>query len=119
MAQNSSSPAAAFNAIQQQGKIGQGMAAGLATARTQEQQGAQDSLARALTARDQMNQTGYLNVLQQQLGLSDEQLRALMGNQQYAAQMAQTNAQADSAKWNALSGLAGGLAPLIPGYGKH
>jgi hypothetical protein len=72
----------------QQGRVGQGMAAGLATARTQEQMAAQDSLARALSARDQLNQSAYSGLLGAQLGLSEGQLRAQLGNQNYAAAIA-------------------------------
>lgn len=88
MSQGSATPGAARQAMIQQGRTGQGMAAGLATARTQEQLGAQGALTQALGARDQLNQGAYLNVLAQQLGLSEAQLRAMMGNQQYAVGMA-------------------------------
>jgi hypothetical protein len=72
----------------QQGRIGQGMASGLATARTQEQLGAQGALAGALGQRDQLNQGAYLSVLGAQLGLSEAQLRAMIANQNYSAQIA-------------------------------
>lgn len=77
MANGSASPASARTAMMEQGRVGQGMAQGLATARTQEQLGAQGALGNALGQRDQLNQTAYLNILQQQLGLSSQQLKAL------------------------------------------
>jgi hypothetical protein len=111
MAQGSASPAAAREAMMQQGRVGQGMAAGVAQARTQEQLGAQSALAQALGQRDQLNQNAYLDVLGKQLGLSEAELRAMIANQQYKVGMAgqPTNGQ----KWvGALSGGLGGLGKL-------
>lgn len=111
MSRGSASPAAAREAMMQQSRIGQGMAAGAATARTQEQMGAQNALAQALGSRDQLNQNSYLDILGKQLGLSEAQLRGIIANQQYKVGMqnAPTNFQKNM---GALSGLAGGLGAL-------
>lgn len=104
-------PANARTALIQRGRTGQGMAQGLAQARTQEQLGAQSALAQALGARDQMNQNAYLQVLGAQLGLSEAQLRALIANQQYGVGM--QNAPTDLQKWlGTLGGVAAGAAML-------
>lgn len=112
MANGSNSPAAARQAMIQQGRVGQGMAAGLSTARTQEQMAAQDSLARALSARDQLNQGAYQHLLNAQLGLSEGQLRAGQGNQQYSMGMANvpTGAQKGLA---AVGGFLGGVGSFV------
>lgn len=115
LSRGSATPGAARAAMIQQGRIGQGMAAGLAQARTAEQMAAQQALTGALGARDQLNQNAYLNVLAQQLGLSMGQLNALQGNQQYALGMANIDQQRQAAKWNAIAGMLGMGATLAGG----
>jgi hypothetical protein len=109
MARGSASPAAARQAMLQQQRSGQGMAQGLATARTQEQLGAQGALGQALQGRDSINQNAYLQVLAAQLGLSEGQLRAMLGNQQYALGMSSqpTGLQRGMGM---LAGIAGGIS---------
>lgn len=111
LARGSASPAAAREAMIQQGRTGQGMAAGVATARTQEQLGAQSALAGALSSRDQLNQNAYLDILGKQLGLSEQQLKAIIANQQFKVGMqnSPTNFQKNM---GAISGLAAGLGAL-------
>lgn len=112
MARGSGSPAAARAAMIERGRVGQGMQAGVATARTQEQLGAQGALAGALSSRDQLNQGAYLDILAAQLGLSRSQLEALTGNADRQANKDVANKQAKAAKWGAIAGGLGGLAML-------
>lgn len=113
MARGSASPGAARAAMMQQGRIGQGMASGLATARTQEMLGAQGALTSALGARDQLNQNAYLDVLAKQLGLSKDQLMALTGNADRKAAKDKADKEAKAAKWNSLGAAAGAAAGLF------
>lgn len=113
IAAGSGSPAAARQAVLQQGRVGQGLAQGYASARNQEMVGAQSALAGALSQRDQLNQNAYLDILAKQLGLSRDQLAALQGNQQFQSNKDAANAQKSAAKWNALGGLAGGLGGIL------
>jgi hypothetical protein len=83
------------------------MASGLATARTQEQLGAQQALGNVLGQRDQLNQQAYLTTLAAQLGLSEAQLRAMLGNQQFEQGMAQVPTGAQK-----MLGTASGIASL-------
>lgn len=110
MSRGSASPAAAREALIQQGRVGQGQAAGYAQAQVQEQQAAQSALQGALGSRDQLNQQAYLNILAAQLGLSEGQLRALMSNQNYNLGIKGQKEQGDAAKLQALAGLAGAAA---------
>lgn len=109
---HSGSPAAARTAMIQQGRLGQGMAAGVAEARTREQLGAQSALGQALGQRDQLNQNAYLDILGKQLGLSKDQLAALLANQQSRDARYAADKQASAAKWSALGGALGGLGML-------
>lgn len=113
MARGSASPAAARQAMIQRGRVGQGMAAGVATARTQEQMAATSALSQALSSRDQINSNAYLDLLAAQLGLSRAQLDALTGNADRAANKKIADRQAKAAKWSAIGGLAGGLGSLF------
>lgn len=115
MARGSNSPGAARQALLQTGKIGQGMAQGLATARTQEMQGATDQLGQVMGTRDQLNQNAYTNLLAQQLGLSEMQLRAGMANQQYDLGIRGVLANEQGAKYAALAGLLGGIGKVATG----
>jgi hypothetical protein len=109
MARGSASPAAARNAMMQQGRVGQGMAQGLAQARTGEMLAGQQSLAQALSQRDQINSGAFQNILGAQLGLSEQQLRAQMANQQYHASI--MGQPTEGQKWLAFgSQLGAGLA---------
>jgi hypothetical protein len=114
---NSGDPGARQAAIQAQGRVAEGNSAGLALAGTQEQQAAQAQLGQTLSARDQLNQNAYLNMLQQQLGLSTQQLHALGMDQQFTVQQNQINQQNQAAQMGALGSLAGALAKLNPGGG--
>lgn len=115
MARGGSNPASARMAALQSSRVGQGMAQGYATARNQEIVGAQQGLAGALQGRDALNQSAYLQILGQQLGLSRGQLQAGQGNQQYAQGMAGVDAQRDAAKWAAISGALGGVGKILGG----
>lgn len=117
MSQNSASPSAARQAMLQTGRMGQGMAQGLATARTQEMQGATDQLGQVLGTRDQLNQNAYTNLLAQQLGLSEMQLKAGMANQQYDLGIRGVLAGEQGAKYAALAGLLGGMGRMAGGAG--
>jgi len=117
LAANSAAPGATRAAIMQQGKINQGMAQGYSQAALQEQQGAEGALQNALSTRDQINQQSYLNLLNQQMGLSQAQLRALQGNQGVGVQEQQIGAAQSAATWNALGGLTAGLAKIGGGSG--
>lgn len=110
MAQGSGNPMAARQALIQQGRVGQGMASGLAQADIQERQAAQSALQNALGSRDQLNQQAYLNILAAQLGLSEGQLRALMSNQQYNLGVRGVKQQEQAAKFQAIAALLGTLA---------
>ncbi len=112
MARGSSNPNAARTAMMQQGRIGQGMAAGYAQARAGEMQGAQSALSQALSSRDGINSGAYMGVLGAQLGLSEAQLRAQLGNQSYdAAKSAQPS---DAERYmGMLSGGSAGIAKLM------
>lgn len=112
MSRGSASPGAARQALIQQGRVGQGMAAGVATARTEEQMGATQALTQALGTRDQLNQGAYLDILAQQLGLSRAQLEALTGNADRRERQNTASKQASAAKWGAVAGGLGGLAAL-------
>ncbi len=112
LSRNSASPAGARQALLQQGHIQQGLAQGFASARDQEMMGAAGQLAGALGARDQLNQGAYLNVLGQQLGLSQAQQGALQGNQQVALQQQQLQNQQNAAMYQSISNAALGAATL-------
>lgn len=112
LSRNSASPGAARQAILQQGHIQQGLAQGYGRARNEEMMGATGQLAGALGARDQINSNAYTNLLAQQLGLSQGQLKAGMANQQYGLGMAGIDQQADAAKLQALAGFLAGLAKI-------
>jgi hypothetical protein len=118
MARGSSNPEAARQAMIQQGRIGQGQAAGLALAGTQEQQAAQQGLTSALGTRDQLNQSAYLNILGQQLGLSMGQLKALNGDQQFIQGQNQINQQNNANKYQALASIFGSMAGMGQSAGK-
>lgn len=115
MARSAGTPAAARQAVMQQQRVGQGMAEGYAQARNQEMVSSQAALAQTLGARDQLNQNAYLNLLAQQLGLSEGQLRAGIANQQYNLGMTQTQNQFKGAKMAALASFAGGAGKLFGG----
>jgi hypothetical protein len=112
LARGSASPGAARAAVIQQGRVGQGMASGLASARTQEQMAAQQALAGTLGARDSLNQGAYMGVLGHQLGLSGQQLGALQGDRQYA--LAQQQMPSGLEK---VLGIASGIATGAAGLG--
>lgn len=122
MARGSGSASAARNALMQQGRIGQGMAQGLASARTGEMLAGQQALTGALSQRDQINSGAYQNILGQQLGLSEQQLRAQQANQQYQLGLLGTPTVAQ--KWlGAASQVAAGIGQITgsdkpPGGGK-
>lgn len=85
MATGGRSAGAARQAATNIGNIQGGMATGYASARNQEMIGAQGALQGALTAGDQAdfnrqraNQTAWLDVLAQQLGLTKAQLQGIM-----------------------------------------
>ena len=113
LSRGSGSPGAAREAMLQQARVGQGMAQGVTQARTQEMLGAQGNLAQALGARDQINQQSYLNVLAQQLGLNEQQLRAMLANQQYKLGMEGVQQQRDAAKWSAVAGVLGAAGSMV------
>jgi len=115
MSRGSASPAAAYAAMRQQGNLGEGQAAGYAQARTQEMMGAQQGLTSALGARDQLNQSAYLNILAQQLGLSMGQLKALQGDASYAQGQSQIDQQRQAAGANAVASVLGAGATLAGG----
>lgn len=117
MARGSANPDAARQALIQQGRIGQGQAAGLALAGTQEQQAAQQGLTGAIGARDQLNQGAYMGLQQQLAGMNMGQLNALQSNQNYNTANKQIDAQQQAAKMEALASIlaAGGK---IAGGGK-
>ncbi len=117
MGQASGSPGAARAAMLQQQRVGQGMAQGYGSARNEEMIGAQGALTQALGARDQLNQGAYLNILAQQLGLSEAQLKAGMANQQFALGQQGTEAERSAAKWNAIAGILGGIGKMAGGAG--
>jgi len=117
MSRNSASPAAARQALLQSGRVGMGEAQGYAAARNQEAQGATGQLAGALGARDQINQAAYTNILAQQLGLSEGQLKAGMANQQYNLGRAGIDQQANAAKLQALMTFLAGAAKMSGGGG--
>ena len=110
MGRGSANPGASRRAMMEMGRVGQGMAAGLSTARTQEQMAAQQNLAQALSTRDQLNQNAYLDVLAKQLGLSKDQLQAQMSNNQVNAAL--------GAQPTAMQKLAGTLGSIFGGVGK-
>jgi hypothetical protein len=112
MARGSASPDAARQAMIQQGRVGQGQAAGLALAGTQERAAAQQGLTEALGTRDKINTTAYTSLLQQQLGLSDEELKALMGNAGFYTQNRGIDQQNDAAKYQAAASAAAIAAKL-------
>lgn len=113
MSRGSGSAAAGRQGLIQQGRVGQGMAQGYASARNQEMMGAQSALTQALSQRDQLNQNAYLDILARQLGLSKDQLVALQGNQQDASNRRAQDKAASAAKWNAIGGAAGGLGSIF------
>jgi hypothetical protein len=112
MSQNSSNPAAVRQAQLQAGHINQGMAQGYAGARNQEMLGAQNQLSSALGTRDAMNQNAYMGILGKQLGLSQDQLKANMSNQQYAYLMQQLRLQGQASQYQAVSGMGAGIAKM-------
>lgn len=112
LSRGSASPAAARQAMIQQGRVGQGLASGLAQAGTQERMAASQALTQALSSRDQINSNAYLDILGAQLGLSRAQLEALTGNADRASRDADSKRQAKAAKWGAVAGGAGALAML-------
>lgn len=99
MSRGSANPDAAREAMIQEGRIGQGQAAGAALAGTQEQMAAQSGLQDAMGTRDKINSLAYQQLLGQQLGLSAEQMKALGMNAGYIRQDNATNA-ANSAAQN-------------------
>lgn len=109
LSRGSASPGAARQAMMQQGRVGQGMAQGYGAARNQEMIGAQSGLQSALGARDQLNSGAYMNILAQQLGLSEQQLRAGMANQQYNLGNSKNKQDAEAAKFQAIAALLGGM----------
>ncbi len=113
MARGSASPAAARQALIQRGRVGQGMAQGVAMARTNEQMQASQALAGALGARDQLNNSAYLDILGAQLGLSRAQLEALTGNADRKQRNEDSKRQAKAAQANAVAGALGGLGGLF------
>ena len=113
MAQGSASPAAARQAQIQRQRVGQGMASGLAEARTGEMLAGQNALSQALAQRDTLNQNAYLDVLGKQLGMSRDQLQGLIENNRIRQQRDAANAQANAAKWNAVAGGIGTAATLL------
>ena len=112
MARGAGTASAARRAMLEQGRVGQGMAQGYASARNQEMVGAQQVLSGALQSRDQLNQGAYLNILAQQLGLNDAQLRAGIANQQYSLGNAKNENDLTAAKWAAISGLLAGAGKM-------
>jgi hypothetical protein len=115
MSSNSSSPAAARQALLQTGQVNQGMAQGYSAARNQEMMGATGQLSQALGSRDQLNQNAYTNILAQQLGLSQGQLKAGMANQQYNLGQGDQAQRARAADLNYFSSLLGGMAKGMGG----
>jgi hypothetical protein len=113
MGRGSASPAAARQALIQRGRVGQGMAQGVAMARTNEQMQASQALTSALGTRDQINSGAYLDILGAQLGLSRAQLEALTGNADRKSRDADSKRQASAAKFNAVAGGLGGLGGLF------
>lgn len=118
MSRGSASPGAAYAAMRQMGNLGEGQAAGYAQARTAEMQSAQQGLTSVLGARDQLNQQAYLNLLGQQLGLSQSQLKALQGDASWAQGQSQIDEQRNAAKDAALASILGAGASLAGGGGK-
>lgn len=115
LSSGTNNPEMARQALIQQARVGQGQAAGLALAGTQERQAAMQGLTGALGARDQLNQSAYQNLLGNQTQLSTAQLGALTSDQQAALQQQQINAQKQAAQYNSLSGL---LSAGVSIYGK-
>lgn len=103
MAHGGGSPAAFRQAAIEQGRTGQGLAQGSALARTQEMQAAQGSLQGALGTRDTINSSAYQNILQQQLGLSSQNVNAHLGLQNANNQAAAANYQAAGTGLTALA----------------
>jgi hypothetical protein len=86
------------------------MASGYASARNQEMLGSRSALAQALGQRDSINSNSYLQLLGAQLGLSESQLKAMLGNQNYASTLSgQPN------QFQKLFGMASGVASGIAG----
>jgi len=112
LSNGTNNPEMARQALIQQARIGQGQAQGLALAGTQERQAAMQGLTGALGARDQLNQTAYQGLLNNQTQLSTAQLGALTADQQAALQQQQINAQKQAAQYSALGGLAAAGASL-------
>lgn len=94
MARGSGSPGSSQEAMIQMGRVGQGQAAGLATAGTQEQQSAQEGLSKALSSRDMINSGAYQNILGQMLGLNNNEINARLGKQTTDNQSSAMNYQA-------------------------
>lgn len=113
LSQGSANPEMARTALIQQGRMGQGLAAGYAQAQMAEQAQNSGLLNQALTGRDQLNQNAYLQILQQQLGLSQQQLRALLGDQQFANEATKNANDAQAAKYKALSDLMNGMGKAV------
>lgn len=93
LARGGRSLGAGRQAAQNMGSISQGLASGVAEARTREQLGAQQALnsviggaSQSTFARDQLNSQAYMQTLAAQLGLSVSELNALMGNAQSNSQ---------------------------------
>lgn len=105
MAHGGNSPAAFRQAAIEQGRIGQGLSQGLATQGLAERNSAQQQLQGAMGTRDQLNQNAYLNILAQQLGLSKDQMAALIANGQQ-----QTNGLASQNQ--GMAGMMGGIAAM-------
>jgi hypothetical protein len=121
-AHGGSSPAAFRSAATQMGQLTEGSAAGAAQARTQEQMSANQALTGALSSQGQMNNQvnqfnagAYGGYLGQYLGLSQEQLQALMSDQ--SAKLGYQNAanQQAAAQDSAFAGVLGAGASLAKG----
>lgn len=119
LARGTGSPGAAQSAMQQQANVGQGQAAGLALAGTQEQQADQQALSSALSNRDQLNQNAYTNLLNQQMGLSVNQGNMLRGDQSFTQSQNQINQQNQANQYGALASILGSAARMggSPGGG--
>ncbi len=116
MSRGAGTAAAARQAMIQQNRVGQGMASGLVSARNQEMIGAQGALTQALGQRDQLNQNAYLKILGAQLGLSEQQLQALLGNQRLVTEAAKQPTTLQN-YMNFASNFTGGIGKMTGGGG--
>lgn len=112
MAHGGATPASFRAAAQQQGQMTEGLAAGQAQAQTQEQNTAQQALTSALGTRDQINSSAYQNLMGSYLGLSQQQLSALQGDQSYNLGKSGQTVQQQGNQMNALGALLGAGAKL-------